>query len=220
MSLGEKIVQARKSKGIKQEDLARQVGMSGASFSSYENDGLKTAIDPRKLIDIAKALGDDSILSYHCETCPIRNEIFIRRFPELNNINTDPTVIVMKVRQELQEGIDALAPLAEKMLTKDFKNCPEYQQVLSDSLVQIMGTAQSLDILVHQFLVAGILSPATLKESLERLQVWCEHRGHHHPVKDGHLVPREGDRRDPEFAVCPLNCDQRSGQDRRTGTGR
>ena len=184
-TLGQIIEAARKRRGLTQTQLGAAVGLVQNVISMFETDSLKNGPDPRTLIKIAHALHDDSILSYHCETCPIRNEIFIRRFPELNNINRDPALIVHKVQKELREGIDALTPLLDRMDTINFKECPEYQQVLTDSLVQIMGTAQSLDILVHQFLVAGILSPETLKDSLKKLQEWCEHRGHHVPAKTG-----------------------------------
>ena len=182
-SIGTKIVEARKRNGMRQDELATLIGLTPPSLWAYENNKLKKNPDPQTLIRIAEALGDTSILSHYCELCPIRNKIFIRRFPELNNINTNPTVIVMKVKQELAEGIAALEPLVAKMLTKDFTACPEYQGVLEESLVQVMGTAQSLDILVHQFLIAGIISPVTVKKSLRRLQEWCEHRGHHLPDK-------------------------------------
>lgn len=181
MSLGKKITDSRKAKNMTLDDLGAAIGMSKANLSVIENDNTQNGPAVATLIRISKALGDPSILSYFCDSCSIRQEIFIKKFPALNNINTDPTVIALKVKQELSEGIDALAPLLEKMMTKDFAKCPEYQQVLEQSMVQIIGTARALEILKEHYMLANILTPEKLQEIIKRQQTHCEQQGHHVP---------------------------------------
>lgn len=184
MTIGKRIVAARKQREMSQAELAAKVGLTGASLSVYENDGLKGGPDRETLIRISKALGDSSLLSAYCDNCSIRGEIFIRKFPTLNNIETNPMVIASKVMQELQEGIEALKPLQSRMMTKDFPSCPDYQQVLELALIQIIGTARSLEILKEQYMVQQILSPEKLREIIRRQQEICEIHGHHKPGKE------------------------------------
>lgn len=181
MTLGEKITAARKAAGMTLEDLGNVIGMSKANLSVIENSGLQNGPGVLVLIKIAKALADPTILSHYCDACPVRGEIFIKKFPTLNNINTDPTVIAMKVKQELGEGIEALTPLLDKMLTKNFAKDPEYQTVLEQSMVQIIGTARALEILKEQYMLMNILTPEKLQEIIKRQQSHCEQQGHHVP---------------------------------------
>lgn len=179
MTLGEKITAARKAKKMTLDELGEIIGMSKANLSVIENDNTQNGPGVTTLIRIAKALTDPTILSHYCDACPVRSEIFIKKFPTLNNINTDPTVIAMKVKQELAEGIEALTPLLEKMLTKDFATCPEYQTVLEKSMVQIIGTARALEILKEQYMLMNILTPEKLQQIIKRQQSHCEQQGHH-----------------------------------------
>lgn len=182
MKLGQKIQKARKKRGLTQVELGNAVGLVQAAISSLENDELKSGPDMDTLIKISKALEDPTILSFHCDACPVRAEIFIRKFPMLNNINPDPTVIVMKVKQELSEGVDALGPMIEKMLVKDFAASPEYQQVMEEALIQVVGSSRALEILKEQFMVQQILKPEKLRAIIQKQQELCELHGHHVPA--------------------------------------
>jgi transcriptional regulator with XRE-family HTH domain len=185
MSLGKKITESRKRRGMKQEELGQIVGLTGASLSAYENDGLKGGPDIRTLIRIARALEDPSILSFYCDACPVRNEVFIRRYPELNNIERTPMVIFAKVIQELEEGADVLRPLVGKMMRKDFADCPDFAETLDHALMQLFGTEQALEILVHEALAKQILSPEKVLKKRQELQAHCVREGYHIPAKTG-----------------------------------
>lgn len=181
MTLGQKIAQVRKSQGVSQAQLGELVGAAQNVISNYENDALKGGPDVETLKRISKALQDPTILSHYCDSCPVRQEIFIKKFPTLNNINTDPTVILMKVVQELREGVDALSPLTEKMLTRDFANNPDYQSALEESMIQVIGTARALEILKEQYMLLNILTPEKLQNLIRKQQAVCELHGHHVP---------------------------------------
>ena len=183
MGLGKRISASRKVKGLTLEQLGASVGMSRTNLCVIENDGLKGGPDRETLIRISKALSDTSLLSAYCDGCSIRGEIFIKKFPSLNNIETNPMVIASKVMQELQEGIEALKPLQGRMMSKDFPSCPDYQQVLEQALIQIIGTARSLEILKEQYMVQQILSPEKLRSIIQKQQEICEAHGHHKPGK-------------------------------------
>jgi len=45
MSFGSRILQARKNKGLSQEDLASQLGTKGPAIGRYERDEMKPSID-------------------------------------------------------------------------------------------------------------------------------------------------------------------------------
>ena len=182
-TLGQRIAEARKDRGVVQEALGDLVCLSKSAISKLENDELKDGPGRETLILISRALGAPSLLSAYCDSCSIRGEIFIKKFPSLNNIETNPMVIASKVMQELQEGIEALKPLQSRMMTKDFPSCPDYQQVLELALIQIIGTARSLEILKEQYMVQQILSPEKLREIIRRQQEICEIHGHHKPEK-------------------------------------
>lgn len=183
MTLGGKIAEARKRASMTLEDLGRAVGMSRSNICVIENDGLKDGPGRETLIRIAKAVGDTSILSAYCDACPIRGEIFIKKFPELNNIQTDPTAIAVKVRKELKEAIEALDPLIDQMDKKDFASCPDFQQVQEQTLIQIIGTSRALEILKEQYMIQHILSPEQLRSIIQRQQEICEAHGHHKPAQ-------------------------------------
>lgn len=185
MTLGEKIAAARKAKGMTLEALGEAVGLVKSSLSGYENGTLKGGPDIRTLIRIAKALEDPSILSFYCDACPVRNEVFIRRYPELNNIERTPMVIFAKVIQELEEGAEALRPLVGKMMRKDFASCPDFQETLDHALMQLFGTEQALEILVHEALAKQILSPEKVLKKRQELQAHCVREGYHIPAKTG-----------------------------------
>ncbi len=71
MTIGKRIAALRKEKGLKQEELAQLLGVSGQAVSKWEND--QTCPDISLLPQLAKILGVsvDELLSGKQETAPV-----------------------------------------------------------------------------------------------------------------------------------------------------
>lgn len=179
MSIGAKIVAGRKRKAMTQGQLAAHVGLTGASLSVYENDGLKGAPDPRTLIRIADVLDAPEILLHHCESCPIRQHIMLRQYPELNNIRRDPAIITSRLAKELSEAKVAAEELAERMSDKNFKDKPGYKEFFESKMEQIVDAERNIEILKFELLLSGTHSKEDMDRIVERQQQKCVDRGHH-----------------------------------------
>jgi transcriptional regulator with XRE-family HTH domain len=181
MTLGSKISEIRKKKGVKAADLAEKIGRSGAVMSDIENDRLKGGPSPEILIRIANALDAPEILLYHCQACPIRQHVVLRYFPELNNIRRDPAVIAARLRKEMVEAAEALDRLGERFSAPDFKNRPDYQEIFEREMEQVIDVKRGIEILEFELVLEGVHTPKDLKSVYERQQAKCEARGHHKP---------------------------------------
>lgn len=184
-TLGQKIIEARKKKGMQQDELAAAVGMSAPALWAYENDKLKNRPDHEKLIRISEALQAPEILIHHCETCPIRQHVFLKYFPDLNNIRNDPAVIAARLRKEMVEGAEALDRLTERFSDQDFKNRPDYKEVFEREMEQVIDVKRGIEILEFQLMLSGLHSQDEIKAVYERQQQKCEEHGHHIPRKTG-----------------------------------
>ena len=127
MTIGNKIAEARKKTGTTLAVLAEKIGLSVSGTAKIENDGVKN-LDPEMLCKIADALNDLTILVAHCQSCPIRKHVFMKLFPELNNIREEPAIIAARLQQEMKEGIDAIERLGRRFQDVDFKNKPGIKQ--------------------------------------------------------------------------------------------
>ena len=174
---------ARKRKPMPQAELAARVGMTGASLSVYENDGLKGTPDARTLIRISDALDAPEILMHHCEACPIRQHIMMKQFPDLNNIRTEPSIIANRLRQEMIEGAEAADELSQLYAHKDFQSLPEYQDKYKALHEQILDAERAMEILKFELIRLGALTRDDHKEIVARQQAKCEEHGHHIPGK-------------------------------------
>ena len=179
MSLGKKIIEARKRKGLRQADLAEAIGMTGASLSGWESDQLKNMPDPRTLIRISEVLEAPEILIHHCETCPVRQHIFIKYFPDLNNIRNDPAVIAARLRKEMIEAADALDRIGERFSDSDFKSRPDYQKVFEREMEQVIDVKRGIEILEFQLLLSGLHSKEDLVRVYDKQELKCIAHGHH-----------------------------------------
>lgn len=209
MNIGEKISAARKARSFTQGQLGAAVGLSQNTISIIESDTLKGGVDPATLIRISETLKAPEILISHCETCPVRQHVFLKYFPDLNNIRNDPAVIAARLRKEMVEGADALDRLTERFSDKDFKNRPDYREVFEREMEQVIDVKRGIEILEFQLMLSGLHTQDDIKAVYERQQLKCEEHGHH--------IPREEDRRDPENVGCLTRCDQRSNSERRAG---
>jgi len=179
MSLGDKIISARKRKNMTQINLAESVGLTGASISAYENDGLKGTPDASTLIRISEALNAPEILIHHCDTCPVRQHIMLKLFPDLNNIRRDPAVIISRLRKEMIEAAEAADRLGERYSDANFKARPDYREVFEREFEQIIDVKRGIEILEFELLLSGLHSRDDLDRVYERQQRKCEEHGHH-----------------------------------------
>lgn len=184
MSLGKRIVEARKAKGMSQLELAAKVGLTGASISVLENDGLKAGPDPTTLIRIAEALGCVEILIHHCDLCPIRQHIMLKQYPDLNNIRTDPAVIAARLAKEMTEGAAAATRLMERFSDKDFQSRPDYMAVFVREMEQVIDVERGIEIMKFELIRAGWHTQDDMKLVAEHQQQKCIEHGHHVELKE------------------------------------
>lgn len=180
-TLGETIITARKRAGMSQTDLAGKIGLTGASVSVIENDGLKAGPDSTTLIRISEALHAPEILIHHCDQCPIRQHIMLRQYPELNNIRRDPAIITARLSKELGEAKVAADDLAERLSDKDFKSRAGYQEFFDSKMEQILDAERNIEILKFELLLSGTHTKEDMDRVCDRQQAKCVDRGHHVP---------------------------------------
>jgi transcriptional regulator with XRE-family HTH domain len=180
-TIGKKIREARKRRGLRGEDLGAAIGLTKSSISKIENDEAKGGVDATILVRIADALDAPEILLYHCQACPIRQHVVLRYFPELNNIRRDPAVIAARLRKEMVEAAEALDRLGERFSAPDFKNRPDYQEIFEREMEQVIDVKRGIEILEFELVLEGVHTPKDLKSVYERQQAKCEARGHHKP---------------------------------------
>lgn len=178
-TLGEKITAARKRKGMTQIDLGTAVGLAQNAISNIENDGLKGTPDAATLIRISEALSAPEILIHHCESCPIRQHIMLRQYPELNNIRRDPAIITARLAKELAEAKVAADELAERLSDKNFKDRPGYQEFFDSQMEQILDAERNIEILKFELMLSGTHTKQDMERVAERQQRKCEQHGHH-----------------------------------------
>lgn len=183
--LGDIIKKARNKRGWSLDQLGDAVGLTKGTLSGYENGQPKT-YDPDTLCKIADALNDLSILAHHCQSCPVRNHMFIKQFPELNNIRRhDPSIIANKLRIELEEAAASLNRLSERFIDADFKTQPDYMAVFVKEMEQVIDAKRCIEILEYELVLGGTHSSADLKKVYDRQQEKCIERGHHKVVDAG-----------------------------------
>ena len=184
MKIGEKIKTARKKRGWTLDQLGSSVGLGISTLSGYENGQNKGGPDPDTLCKIADSLNDLSILVHHCQSCPVRKHIFLKQFPDLNNIRHDPAIIAARLRREMTEAVDALDRLAERFSDADFKSRPDYQEVFEREMEQVVDAERAIEILKFELVLSGTHSSADLKKVYDRQQAKCVANGHHKPTED------------------------------------
>jgi len=180
-TLGQKIKEARTRRKMRGEDLGTMVGRTKATISKIENDELEGSPDPQILIRIADALDAPEILIHHCETCPVRQHVFLKYFPDLNNIRRGPAVIAGRLRKEMIEAAEALDRLGERFSDADFRARPDYQDVFEREMEQVVDVKRGIEILEFELMLSGLHSREDLRRVEERQQRKCEDHGHHVP---------------------------------------
>lgn len=182
MKIGEKIKTARKKRGWTLDQLGSAVGLGISTLSGYENDQTKGGPDPDTLCKIADSLNDLSILVHHCQACPVRNHVFLKQFPDLNNIRRDPAIIAARLRKEMMEAAEILDELTERFSDADFKSRADYMDIFTTSkMEQVVDVKRCIEILEFELVLSGTHSSADLKKVYDRQQAKCIANGHHKP---------------------------------------
>lgn len=185
MNIGDKILAARKRNNFTQGYLGELVGLSQNAISNIETDNLKGGVDAATLIRISEALKAPEILIHHCETCPVRQHVFLKYFPDLNNIRNDPAVIAARLRKEMVEGAEALDRLTERFSDQDFKSRPDYREIFEREMEQVIDVKRGIEILEFQLMLSGLHTQDDMKAVYDRQQRKCEEHGHHIPEQTG-----------------------------------
>lgn len=180
---GEVIGHARRHKKMTLDDVGSAIGMSRSNLSMIENDQLKNGVDPRTLIRIAEVLDAPEILLHHCESCPIRQHIMLRLFPDLNNIRRDPAIIVTRLRKEMVEAAEAAERLSERFSDANFRQRSDYLETFEREMEQIIDVKRGIEILEFELLLSGIHSSEDLDKVYARQQKKCIDHNHHVPDK-------------------------------------
>lgn len=178
-SIGHKISAARKKAGMTLDDLGAKIGMSRTNISVIENDGLKNGPDSQTLIRISEALNAPEILIHHCESCPVRQHIMLKLFPDLNNIRRDPAIIAARLRKEMIEGAEALENLSERFSDVNFRTRPDFQDQFESLMEQVVDVKRGVEILEFELILSRVCSRDDLDRVYERQQAKCEQHGHH-----------------------------------------
>lgn len=179
-NIGKKIRDTRKARGLRGQDLGDMVGLTKAGISQIELNERKYP-DVGMLCKIADALNDLSILVSHCQSCPVRKHIFLKQFPDLNNIRRDPAIITARLRKEMTEAVDALDRLGERFSDADFKSRPDYMEVFMREMEQVVDAERAIEILKFELVLSGTHSSADMQKVYDSQQAKCIANGHHKP---------------------------------------
>jgi len=191
MTIGKKIREVRKHKGIRGEDLGYAVGITKSTLSKIENDALKGGPDPDMIIKISDALEDKSILTYALMHNPICQRIIPRAFRPLNNTKKDPSAILAKLIEELEEAIESAKILSRPFSHADPESTPKFKEVLFANLEQILDVSRNIEEMFEKLKACGVLSEEEHLEVFIHQQAKCEANGHHKAeiVRDKRVNP-------------------------------
>jgi transcriptional regulator with XRE-family HTH domain len=181
MTLGQKIRDARKAKGLTLEDLALQCDRKKSWLSAVETDALKGGPDPETIVRISEALNDTSILTLALQENPIFLAILPRIFPDLNNIRRDPAIIFTRLAREAEEAKDAADNLAELFSNSDPERVPGYEQTFKAKMEQLVHIKRGVEIAEFELIAARIVTEEWIKEVYELQQRKCKECVHHKP---------------------------------------
>jgi transcriptional regulator with XRE-family HTH domain len=184
VTLGQKIKNRRKEAGITRDEIADRLGVSPAAVTKIEQDSLKFGPTPETLIKISEILGDRSILLHALMENPICQMIIPRAFAPLNNINENPSAIVAKLREELEEAVEATNILSRIFSVKEPESTPAFKETLLANLEQILDVSRCVEEMFAEFKDCGALSEEEHLEVRIRQQAKVERNGHHKPERE------------------------------------
>jgi transcriptional regulator with XRE-family HTH domain len=179
MTIGEKIKNSRKSAGMTRDELAERLGMSPGAVSKIENEVMKFGPTPDTIIKISDILKDKTILTYALMHNPICQRIIPRAFRPLNNTKTDPSAILAKLIEELEEAIEAAKILSRPFSHADPESTPKFKGTLFANLEQILDVSRNIEEMFEKLKACGVLSEEEHLEIYIHQQAKCEANGHH-----------------------------------------
>lgn len=183
-TLGQKIEEARKRRGMKQDELGGLLNMSKSSVSKIENDELSGGPAPATVVKISEILRDESILFFYLEHNPVYCAVLPKVFPDLNRIRTEPSVIFTKVAHEAEEAKEAAMILSEVFMRPEPRKMPGFDGIFKAKMEQLLDVKRAVEILEFQLIAAGIMTKEMLQEVYDSQQAKCEERGYHQPAPD------------------------------------
>ena len=181
MTIGQKIRESRKKRGMNLEALAAFCGKKKSWLSAAENNAFRGDIGPADLIKIADALDDQSILTHALLANPICERIIPRAFKPLNNIKTEVSAMLAVLKEESAEMSESVEMLARCFTHKNPESQPMFRETLFAKLEQIKDVMRGGEELLAHLKDIGILSDTDLLELHLRQQAKCEAHGHHVP---------------------------------------
>jgi transcriptional regulator with XRE-family HTH domain len=184
MTIGQKIRESRKAKGLRLSDIGAIVGQTPASLSDLENDKLKGGPSAEIIIKIAKALGDQSLLLFALQENPIYKAVIPQIFPDLNNIKNDPSTIFVKLEEELGEALEASKIISRLLCHADPSSNPNFRAIFMANMEQILDVMRGGEVLFLKLIEAGIMTHEDRLELHDRQQKKCEDHGHHRRAED------------------------------------
>ncbi len=183
-TLGQKINEVRKAKGVKSADLATQVGISPSSMSYIEQDYYKGGPSPETVVKIADVLDDKTILTTYLENNPVYQSIIPKIFPDLNNIRRDPAIIFSRFATEAEEAVEAARILSDIFSNADPGRSTNFCQTLHAKLEQIVDVQRCSEVLFLQLIASGVITDTERCQIYAQQQQKCIEHGHHDPSKD------------------------------------
>ena len=178
-SLGKKISEARKKRGLSQQQLGQLAGLAQNAVSLLESDSYKGSPAPQTLIRISDALTSPEILIHHCESCPVRRHVTLKLFPDLNNIRRDPAIVATRLRREMVEAAEALDRMSERFSDADYRNQSDFLPKFEADMEQVIDVKRGIEILEFELLLSHAVSTKDMADVYESQQRKCEQHGHH-----------------------------------------
>ncbi|SHK45938.1 helix-turn-helix domain-containing protein [Tepidibacter formicigenes] len=108
---------ARKSVNMSREVAAERLNISTRSLSSYENG--ETFPPAHVVIKMAKLYKMPVLTQLYCKECAIGK---FYGYEVLNNINTDPVTVTIKLEEEMTEANEVLKDLFKVLVNKNTRN--------------------------------------------------------------------------------------------------
>ena len=180
MTLGKKIREVRKKRGISGGSLAERVGKSTAWVSKVERDALEDGPSAKDVKLVADILADESILHVYLENNPVYQAVVPRVFPELNNIKTDPVAVFTKMEEEIDEAKEAIKILKNAYGHVNPREVvPKFSETLVANMEQLIDVQRIIEAVQTEMLKEGLLTREERAEIYRRQQQKCLDRQYH-----------------------------------------